>query len=605
VILVDDCPAEPVLRAIPDSPGLLKIGNTKNLGFLQSCNRGAEAARGRHLCFLNSDTIVAPGWLRALVEAVEQVPHAALAGGMLLNRDGTIQAAGWRILSDGWGYAIGRGRNPRDGAYTYRRTADCITGACFVVPRQIFQELGGLDPHYAPAFYEEFDLAFRARARGLQAVYEPRSRVVHLGSTSYGPEQRDRLSTINQAKFVKRFAEVLRTHPPDISDEFALRHPGSDGPVLLVIDRGIPRPDHHAGDVTISRYLSLFAAAGRRVVFGPEDGHADGRAAEALEQQGIELIRAPKSIEAWLAEHGRHVRDVWVARPEIAERVIPLARTFTAAKVSYYTHDLHHLRLQREAEMRNDRVLHIEAKRVLAQEIKVFQQVDHITTPSKVEGEIVRRLVPGKPITALPPYFYEAGEIRPRDVSHFASCSDVVFVGGFPHTPNVDAALYMVQEVMPLIWREQPDARLVLVGYAPPPEVRALAGARVLVTGQVPAVEPYMDAARVNLAALRFGAGVKGKVVQALQLGVPVVTTPVGAEGIDIEPGRHAIVAEGASALAEGVLSLFRDPTRCAAFSVAGAELIRSCFTRAAACEAIGKAFDGVTGSTGTGGKPR
>jgi glycosyltransferase involved in cell wall biosynthesis len=242
--------------------------------------------------------------------------------------------------------------------------------------------------------------------------------------------------------------------------------------------------------------------------------------------------------------------------------------------------------------MRNDQALHVEAERMLAQEIEVFKQVDRITTPSKVECEIVQRLAPDKPVTVLPPYFYEAEEICPRDASHFASCSDVVFVGGFPHVPNVDAALFIAQEVMPLVWREQPDARLVLVGYAPPEEVRALAGPRVLVTGQVAAVEPYMEIARVNLAALRFGAGVKGKVVQALQLGVPVVTTPVGAEGIDIEPGHHAIVAEGASALADGVLSLFRDPARCAALSVAGTELVRRSFTRAAASEAIAKAFD-------------
>src|SRR5262249_17440056 len=152
-----------------------------------------------------------------------------------------------------------------------------------------------------------------------------------------------------------------------ISDEFVQRHPWGDGSVLLVIDRGIPRPDRHAGDVTISRYLGLLAAAGWRVVFGPEDGHADGPAAEALEQQGIELIRARKSMEGWLAEHGRHVRDVWVARPEIAERIVPPVRSYTAARVSYYTHDLHHLRLRREAEMRNDQALHIEANRVLAQ----------------------------------------------------------------------------------------------------------------------------------------------------------------------------------------------------------------------------------------------
>jgi GT2 family glycosyltransferase/glycosyltransferase involved in cell wall biosynthesis/SAM-dependent methyltransferase len=593
VIVVDDCPSEPVLAAIPDSAGLVKLANAVNLGFLLTCNRGADSARGRYLCFLNTDTIVEENWLRALVEAAEEVPGAALVGGMLLNRDGTIQDAGWRILGNGWGHSLGRNSDAADGAYTYRRAVDCVTGACFLISADTFRALGGLDPLYAPAFYEEFDLAFRIWRRGWKVIYEPRSRVVHLGSMSYGAERRDQLTTINHAKFCARFSDVLQKRDSDASDEFPLRHAIDSGPVLLVIDHGVPRPDRHAGDVTMSRYLALFATAGWRVVFGPRDGKADGPAAEAVERQGIELIRAPNTIENWLAEHGQHVRAVWIARPEIAGRLIGAIRGHApAATVTYYTHDLHHLRLQREAELTGDRSLLLEAARMKALECHVFQSVDRVTSPSEIECQIVRDLVPGATAIALPPYYYEANEIRARDAAHFANRHDIVFVGGFPHTPNVDAALFIVTEIMPIVWRERPDARLMLVGYAPPPEITALAGERVVVTGQVPAVEPFLDAARVNLAALRYGAGVKGKVVQALQLGVPVVTTNVGAEGIGIVAGRDALVSEGAAALAEQVLSLFRDPQLCAALSHAGAALVTERFSRAAARSAIGRVFD-------------
>ena len=591
VILVDDCPADPVLRAISDSGGLIKIANTENLGFLLSCNRGAAAARGRFLCFLNSDTIVSAGWLRTLVEALTEIPSAALVGGMLLNVDGTIQDAGWRMMENGWAHPIGRGGDPRDGAYTYRRPVDCVTGACFIIPRLLFEELDGFDPLYAPAFCEEFDLSFRARARGLQTIYEPRSCVVHLGSASYGAKRRDQLSSINHAKFSKRFAEVIRKHPWDTADEFALRHASGEGPVLLVVEDGIPQPDRHAGYVTISRYLSMLATAGWRVVFRPMDGRADGPHAEALERQGIELIRAPRTIEEWLVEHGRHVREVWLARPEIAEKLIGLMRTHTGAHIAYYTHDLHHLRLEREAGLSGDPAVRAEAARVRALEQAVFRAVDHVTSPSEAEAEVIRHLAPETSVTVLPPYHYEAEEICARDAAHFTGLSDVVFVGGFPHIPNVDAALFTANELMPLVWRERPDARLVIVGHAPPPEVRALACSRVVVTGQVPKVEPFLDHARVALAALRYGAGVKGKTVDALRLGVPVVTTPIGAEGIGIEPGCEAIVAEDAETLADGVLGLLRDPQRCAALSAAGAELVRRRFSRAAARTAIGEVF--------------
>jgi GT2 family glycosyltransferase/glycosyltransferase involved in cell wall biosynthesis/SAM-dependent methyltransferase len=598
VIVLDDCPDVPVLWDIPSSGGLVKISNEKNLGFLLTCNRGAAAARGRVLCFLNSDTIVSPGWLRSLLEVLKEEPRAAMVGGMLLNTDGTIQDAGWTILDNGWGYSIGRGADPNNGSFTYRRSVDCVTGACFVMPREIWNELGGFDTIYAPAFYEEFDLAFRARAKCYQIIYEPRSRVLHLGSASYGAQRRDQLSSINQAKFCERFAEVLRKHPADTLDDFTLRHGSGEGPVLLVIDLGVPQPDQHAGDVTMSKYLAMFAAAGWRLIFYPANGRAEGPSAEALERLGIELIRAPVTIEAWLAKYGKHVRDIWLARPEVAEKVLPFLRALTNARIIYYTHDLHYLRMERQAELLSSAKLKVEAEKVKAEAAKfkatesdIFHKVDHVTTPSVVEAEIVRKLSPETPVTALPPYHYDTAEILTYDAEHFSGLSDIIFVGGFPHVPNVDAALFIVNEVMPLVWEKYPEVRLLLIGYAPPIEVQALAGPRVLVTGQVPKLESFFCAARVFLGALRYGAGVKGKIVEALRMGLPVVTTSVGAEGIGMEPGYHAVIAEDASTLADGVLELLKDAERCAALSKAGAELVKSRFSRIAARHTLDKVF--------------
>jgi GT2 family glycosyltransferase/SAM-dependent methyltransferase len=601
VIVLDDCPDEPVLGAIPESGGLIKIANQENLGFLLTCNRGAAAARGRILCFLNSDTIVSAGWLQRLVEALDEVPRAAVAGGMLLNVDGTIQDAGWRILGDGWGRPIGRGSDPHNGSYMYRRFVDCVGGACFVVPRNVWEELDGFDPVYAPAYYEEFDFAFRAKERGLQVIYEPRSRVMHIGSASYSADRRDQLSSINHAKFCKRFADILRRHVPDTIDEFTLRQSFDDGPVLLVIDERVPRPDQHAGDVVMSKYLAMLAAAGWRVVFGPMSAQAEGPAAETLESLGVELIRCPVTIETWLTQFGKHVREVWLARPDPADKLITSLRTYTDAKITYYTHDLHHLRLQRKAEIYADPELRVEATKAKMQECEIFRRVDCVTTPSVAEAELIRLLSPATPVAVLPLYYCDAAEIHTYDAEHFAPLSDIVFVGGFPHAPNVDAAVFIAREVMPLVWRECPGARLLLIGYAPPQDVQALAGPRILVTGQVPKLESFFDTSRVFLAALRYGAGVKGKIVEAMRLGLPVVTTTVGAEGIGIESGLNAIVADDASVLARGVLELLYDAERCAALSKAGAELIRRRFSRAAARRALSEVFRtvrcGVCGS--------
>ena len=370
-----------------------------------------------------------------------------------------------------------------------------------------------------------------------------------------------------------------------------MRHDFGAGPVVLVVDDLVPRPDRHAGAVTLKQYLSLLVEARWRVIFAPMDGQAGGPPAEALERMGIELIRAPVTIESWLERNGRHVQEVLLARPAIAKELIPVVRRHTTAHLCYYTHDLHHLRFQRNAELSGEQADFDLASRAKEQECNVFNAVDCTLSPSKDEAEIISSLAPGKDVQVLPPYYYDDEDIFARDKTHFETCADVIFVGGFPHIPNADAALFIVNDIMPIVWAKSPRTRIILAGYAPPPEVRDLAGERVVVTGQVPSLEPYYHRARVMLAALRYGGGVKGKVVDALRLGVPVVATSVGAEGIGITPGDEAIVADTVADLAAAVLMLLDDADRCANLSAAGAALIRRQFSRLTARRAINRIF--------------
>lgn len=592
IILIDDCPEEPVLDHVPSSDGITTIKNSENLGFLLSCNKAAQMARGEYICFLNTDTVVTENWLSAQLDALRDTPNAALVGGMLLNKDGSIQDAGWRILSNGWGYPLGRNENAHDGRYTHRRFVDCVTGACFCISRANWVRLGGFDEAYTPAFYEEFDLAFRAKRIGLRTVYEPGSKVFHLGSSSYGAERRDELSGRNQKTFVARFGSLLQRQPKGDVEESLLLHANPDLPSILVIDDQIPDPTRHAGALTISSYIQLLRKIGWRVTYAPFDGITDCQNSKFLESLGIELVRKPVSIKGWLEINGKNLEYVWVNRPDIASEVVPIIRKTTAAKIVYYTHDLHHLRLQREAEVTNNSALHKRAEEVFATERIIIQNVDKVISPSLDEAALIKSLLHTAIVDAIPPYFYSKSEIFARSKEAIEQTSDILFVGGFPHTPNVDAALFLVNEVMPLIWNVRPEVKLLLVGYNPPPEILELANSRVLVTGQVPDLAPWMSRARFMLAPLRYGAGVKGKIVEAMRFGLPVVTTPIGAEGLDIDPGRHALIGSDASQMAHAALSLLTDATLCESLSLAGAQLIGNTLSRDAAVSCINKVFE-------------
>lgn len=591
IIALDDCPSERALWAIPQSGGLLKINNEHNLGFLHNCNKGATFARGRYLCFLNSDTIVSAGWLKSMVDCLSHTSNVGIVGGMLINNDGTIQDAGWRILRNGWGHPIGNGESPNDGRFTYRREVDCVTGANLLISKSLFDSLGGFDKLYAPAFYEEFDLSFRARRLGFKTFYEPRSRVVHIGSASYGSDRRNELSSRNHKEFSKRFADLLELQPSTVDNLFQLLEIGTSIATILIIDFDVPQPDRHAGDITMFRYISLMVGMGFRVILCPFNGALDGPHASNLERMGVMVIKEFQNFDSFIEDNGMLLDKVMLARPNVADKLIDKIRSYSKAKIYYYTHDLHYLRLEKEALLTNDSKTLSESKIIKEKEFAIFNSVDVVISPSAHEADIIKSNECVSCVEVMPPYFFESSELKRKKNNHFDKLSDILFVGGFPHKPNVDAAFFIVNEIMPIIWKRFPYVRLILAGYAPPVEIRSLSNENIFVTGQVPDLQPYYESARLILCPLRYGAGVKGKVIEAMRFGVPVVTTSIGAEGIDVVHKENILIAECAEEIADCAINLLDNSSLCEQISFAAFNLISDKYSIARAKNTLRSIF--------------
>ena len=604
VIVADDRPDAPIAPLLRDRvPGLRLIENASNLGFLRSCNNAARAALGRHVVFLNNDTTVQPGWLEPLVRLADADPLVGLVGCKLLNPDGTVQEAGGAILRNGWGQPYGAGGDPAAPEFNFVREVDVAIGACILVRREAWTEVGGFDERYVPAFYEEFDLAFALRDRGWRVMYQPASAVVHHGSNSYGTAARDRHSQANHAKFCEKWKDALRSQPAPNAPALLVRSRPSPAGIALVIDDRVPEWDRNAGAITLNQYLHLLQDMGYQVVFCPaHDGTPTQPYTGLLQQDGIEVLHAPGTLDAWMRAHGRQVDLVWTARPDVTGPILDLLRAQTRAPILYYTHDLHHLRERRRYELEGDPRALAESRRVQRIENRIFARVDRVMTPSGDEAEVIRGDVPEASVHVIPPYMMPAAPLGDRTGADFAGRDALIFVGGYNHLPNVDAAVWLASEIMPLVWAALPEARLLLVGNAPPPSVLALAARRVVVTGFVADVSPLYAAARLSVSPLRYGAGVKGKIVSALQEGVPVVTTPVGNEGLGLVHGTEAWIAADAEGLAEGIVALYRDPDRCAAMADAGQAVLRRDLSeesaRAALMRVLGRWTCRVCGET-------
>src|SRR6056297_54437 len=256
VLVVDDASSDDTQAWLKRCRGIRVLRNRLNKGFIGTCNRGAKHARGRYLVFLNNDTRVTDGWLDALVDTFRAHPGAGVVGARLVFSDGTLQEAGGIVFRDATGWNFGRGDDPDRPVYRFVSEADYVSGACLAIERERFAELGAFDKYYAPAYYEDTDLCFKARQAGLKVLYQPASTVIHFEGATSGTDETSgakRYQVVNREKFLERWADTLAAHPenpgeftPSAARAFRFRRFPRRA---LVIDAVTPMPDHDSGSV--------------------------------------------------------------------------------------------------------------------------------------------------------------------------------------------------------------------------------------------------------------------------------------------------------------------------------------------------------------------
>ncbi|KAF1694306.1 glycosyltransferase [Pseudoxanthomonas koreensis] len=592
IIVVDDGSSDGTDAWMAQVEGLRYHRRAANGGFIAACNDGAALARGEYLVFLNNDTIPQPGWLDALLDIFATHPDTGMAVAQLLYPDGRLQEAGGVTFDDGAAWSYGRFEAADDPRYAYVREADYGSGAALAIPRALFAEAGGFDPRYAPAYYEDTDLAFAVRALGRKLRYQPRSRVLHDEGTTAGTDTGSgtKASQVrNQAVFAHKWADALRGRPaPGTLPTPALLHAGQRN--VLVVDEAVPRPDHDSASLRQFNLIRMLRDGGAHVAFLPTGLAHGGDATVALQQLGVETWYAPyaPSAPAWLRRHAQRFDVIVLTRHHLASAFLPLLRRHAPrARLVFDTVDLHHLRERRGAQLAGDAAALRAAGAVREHELAAMAAADVTLVVSAEEQAQLAREAPGVRVELLSNLHEVAGPGLDFDAR-----ADLVFVGGFRHPPNVDAVLWFAREVFPAIRQALPAVRFHCIGAAPPPEVRALGEADgIVVHGHVADIAPYMDGARVAVAPLRFGAGVKGKVNLSMAHGQPVVATTCAVEGMYLRDGVDVVVADTAEAFAAAVVALYRDRGRWQRQAHAGLENVARHFSPQAAAAAVQRVF--------------
>lgn len=537
VIVVDDAyPDADNLHKLKQVNGIKIIENKSNLGFLLSCNQASIEAKGKYIYMLNNDTELQAGAIDSLVELLEEHPEIGMAGSKLLYPNGVLQEAGGVIWNDASGWNVGKGDDPTVPAYNYLREVDYCSGASLMLRSSLFRSMGGFDELFIPAYYEDTDLAFRLRAEGLKVFYEPRSVVLHHEGMSHGTDESVGVKAhqaLNQLKMLKRWNDVLvRDHLSQGDKGLRARDHAKHKKVILVIDHYTPEPDRDAGSRSMMGILLSLLDAGWVVKFWPMNRAYSPIYTSALEKLGIEVLdhRWPGNLDSWLNENRINLDHILVSRPTVANEIFRQLIIETDVQLNFYGHDLHFARMERQAKIEKNGETLVEAEHMKQLELQIWKLFDVIIYPSEEEAAIVRNLSPKTNAHAIIPFFCDFVSIRKEP----ASGLNILFVAGFAHAPNVDAAKFLVLEIIPILEKSIGSVSVTLAGSHPTDEVLALAGENVEVTGYIPEekLRQLYHTHRVAVVPLRYGAGVKGKVVEALGYGLPLVTTPIGAQGI-------------------------------------------------------------------------
>ncbi|MCH2154700.1 MAG: glycosyltransferase [Opitutales bacterium] len=597
VIISDDSPDNSLAKHFPPESGVRFYKNEGDAGFVNNCNNAAKHARGKYIVFLNNDTVVQPNWDAELVQTLEENPDIGLTGSALIYPDGSLQESGSIIWDDASGWNFGRNNDSDKAEYSFLRDTDYCSAAAVMLSRELFEKIGGFDTRFCPAYYEDTDLSFAVRHLGFRTVVNPRSRVVHFEGKSNGTDESSGLKQyqrLNKEKFAKKWAQVLEDKNPKHGADLwhskwgAARNQKS----ALVIDHHVPFIDQDAGSRSTFQYIQLLKDLGYRITFIGDNFYPHQPYTDTLQRMGVEVLHGDYyslNIMTWLTERADQFDLVFTNRSHITVKYLEVLQLIRdqGGKVLYYGHDLGSVRNERAYAITQDPADLKNAKMDLENEKLIFPDVDAVYFPSYLETRYIQEHYREVNAITLP-----LNILDPRKntyIQNLDTRSDIMFVGGFGHHPNEDAVLWFVKNCWNLIKEKLPELHFYIVGSKPSEAVQALAkDPSITVTGWISdeKLAEFYDKIRLIIVPLRYGAGVKGKVVEALQASIPTVLTPIAAEGIaGIETCTK--IKDSAEEFGLEITTLYQDEKDLQSLSEKCAQVVSENFSQESAHKAI------------------
>jgi len=535
-------------------------GNTSGIGIhfmeaegklISALNKLINSTNSDLIAFWNGQTILESGNLQELVQSMKSNSEWAAVSGKTLAEDGLIKNAGSYINLDFELTSYGKFDLPTHPKYNFIREIDAINESFAMFKVKELQAQNGLNENFRSLPHAFTDLALKLKKKaGKITIYHP------LFTFSL-KEKTGNVETINNCSnlFKTSYPEYFNNIELNSEEELVRRFLPKK--TILFIDIFLPEYDKDSGSVRALHLLKMLKGLGYHVIFVPRKGDKNEPYYTEFRNLGIEILYAypdRSGMKKLLLNILPSVDIAWICRPQLNQEFEWIFKQNPKIKWIYDTIDLHYIRLSREAELTGSQKLKRKAHKFHQLELELASKADiSFTVTSEEKCLLIKQGI--KQVEVIP----NIHEIHLAAASKdFSEREGLLFIGSYNHSPNIDAVVWMIEEIMPIVWKEY-AIPVTLLGSSPTEKVKALASDLVKVPGFVQDVEPYFVSHRLFVAPLRYGAGMKGKIGQSLAYQLPIITTDIGAEGMGLKDGENVMLADNKENFAAQILKAYYD----------------------------------------------
>ena len=558
VILADDQSSDETTAAEEIIENLRVVRNEHNLGFVKTNNKAVKQAKGRYICLLNNDTEVTSGWIDEALSMFEIMNNVGAVGCKLVYPDGKLQEAGGIVWGSGVPWNYGKNKNASHPSFNYTRDADYLSAAALFIQKAVWEEVNGFSDEYAPAYYEDTDLAFKIRKAGYRTVYCPTSEVVHFEGKSNGTSTKTGLKKyqeINSTTFREKWFQEYKNNAKEGLNPHLEVDRGNNFRIL-VLDASTPRLNTDAGSYAAIQEMKLMMELGCKLTFIPVNFAHMGVHTKFLQKLGIEAVYYPffQTMEQFLMMRGKEFDAVYVTRYGVASEYLELIEKYTTAKVIFNNADLHFLRELRE-QLQSPDMDFSGPLETREKELEVIEKSDVTICYTDAERAVITSHVMKESNILRCPWVVQSKSV----ISPFAERDGIAFLGGYGHKPNVEAVDFFCRQVMPVLVEKMPEVIFRIYGSKIPDEFKIYESNNIEVVGFVENVDEVYQKSKVFVSPLLSGAGLKGKVIDCMASGLPSVMTSISAEGTGLVHSQNTYIAESVSDWCEYINLLYQN----------------------------------------------